>query len=462
MHPLFELLQKANLLNKRGVNKEALLRIDFSKLLYLSLQAKEITSSKDMPRENSIFSHSASISLSGGRSPCSEAECRIDRANQLAQFAALYSDRVYIRNFFADYIESPYNLLPINLEQELFFKTHFYNDLLVLNHLRPLIEKGKIIPITPPNYCLDCLTIDTFGKEASKRFLSAVNHIERRYRKNISARFLYQNGNFSIEIDGPDNLIEHGFISWHFRNDPDLFSDTPSLLKKVMSSKRVELLPKDIKALGLDKKYSWDVLSNILFELSIAQISNTVFLTERNIDIEFLRKISPAPEIEERNQIIQDNLSCMMPFIQGISPAKLLELREKEEDAFILFRQGLNTAVKEYKNQKGSFTKKDAVAIYGEYLEPQLVRIDQKVKQAKRHLIKGAGVKVFSYASAISLGIYTGFLQKDLASIASTLGLANILAELTQSVLNDSDTEESIRNESMYFLWKVRQQSKQK
>lgn len=460
MHPLFELLKKSNLINKRGVNKNALLHMKMEELFVISVLSKEITSSKNMSRESSMFSYSASLSLSGGREPCSETECRINRANELAQFAALYSDRVYIHNFLADYFNNPNNLSPINFEQELHLKTHILNDLLVLNHLRPLIEKEKIIPITPPNYCADCLTVNVFGKEANKNFASAIKSVEQQYRKNISATFLYKNKHFAIEISGPENLIEHGFMALHFRNDPELFSDVPNLLKKVMSTGKVHLLPKDIKALGLDEKFAWEIVSNIIFELSVAQTANTIFLTERDIDVEFLRKISPDPEVEKRNQIIQNNLSCMMPFIQGVSPSKLLELREKEEEAFILFRQGLNTAVKEYKNQKSNFTKKDAKAIYSEYLEPQLVRIDQKVKQAKRHLIKGVGVKVLSYASAISLGIYTGFLQKDLASIASTLGLANILAELTQGVLNDSDTEEPIRNESMYFLWKVRQQSK--
>jgi hypothetical protein len=460
MHPLFELLKKANLINRQGVNKDALLRMKMKELYAVSALSKEITSSKNMSRESSIFSYSASISLSGGREPCSEVDCRIGQANELAQFAALYSDRVYIHNFLADYIKDPYSLLPINFDQELHLKVHALNDLLVLNYLRPLIEKEKIIPITPPNYCADCLTVNVFGKEANKRFASAIKNVEQQYRKNIAATFLYKNKHFSIELSGPENLIEHGFSAIHFRNDPKLFSDVPSLLKKVMSTGKVDLLPKDIKALGLDEKLTWEIVSNIIFELSVAQTANTTFLTQRDIDVEFLGKISPNPEIEKRNQIIQNNLSCMMPFIQGISPSKLLELREKEGETFILFRQGLNTAVKEYENQKGNFTKKDAKAIYSEYLEPQLIRIDQKVKQAKRHLIKGVGVKVLSYASAISLGIYTGFLQRDLVSIASALGLANILAELTQGVLNDSDTEEPIRNESMYFLWKVRQQSK--
>jgi hypothetical protein len=461
MHPLFELLRKANLINKKGVNKNALLHMSLEELHVVTVLSKEITSSRNMARENSIFSYSASISLSGGKEPCSESECRINRASNLAQFAALYSDRVYIHNFFADYFQNTHDLsYSINFEQELHLKTHILNDLLVLNYLRPLIEKGRIIPITPPNYHADCLVVETFGKEANKRFSSAIKKIEQQYRKNISAKFLYKNGHFSIEVQGPENLIEHGFTALHFRNDPELFGDVPSLLKKVMKSKEVDLLPKDIKALGLDEKFAWEVVSNILFELSVAQTANTVFLTERDVDVEFLKEISPDPEIEKRNQIIQNNLSCIMPFIQGVAPAKLMELREKEEESFILFRQSLNTAIKECENQKGRFTQKDAKAIYNEYLEPQLALIDKKVKQARKNLIKGVGVKVFSYASAISLGIYTGFLQKDLASIASTLGLANILAQITQNTLDNSDTEEPVRNESMYFLWKVREHAK--
>ena len=132
MHPLFELLKKSNLINKRGVNKNALLHMKMEELFVISVLSKEITSSKNMSRESSMFSYSASLSLIGGREPCSETECRINRANELAQFAALYSDRVYIHNFLADYFNNPNNLSPINFEQELHLKTHILNDLLVL------------------------------------------------------------------------------------------------------------------------------------------------------------------------------------------------------------------------------------------------------------------------------------------------------------------------------------------
>ena len=55
------------------------------------------------------------------------------------------------------------------------------------------------------------------------------------------------------------------------------------------------------------------------------------------------------------------------------------------------------------------------------------------------------------------LGVYYGFVPERLREAAQTLGFTKVLADLVTKAMSDSDVEDAIRSENMYFLWKVQQ-----
>jgi len=95
-----------------------------------------------MAREKSIFSFSASLSMGGGNYPCENLNCRFENVKKTAQFAALYSDRVYINYYANDYNHFEATKEPVVIDA---MKSRMFNDLKLLCYLRPLIEGGKII-----------------------------------------------------------------------------------------------------------------------------------------------------------------------------------------------------------------------------------------------------------------------------------------------------------------------------
>lgn len=76
--------------------------------------------------------------------------------------------------------------------------------------------------------------------------------------------------------------------------------------------------------------------------------------------------------------------------------------------------------------------------------------------QPKKSLVKNTASKIIGWAGAISLGWYAGLLPADLATAATALGLIKLVAELTENTLTKSITGDSIRDEPMYYLWKVK------
>src|ERR1017187_7678278 len=103
MNPLIEMLENRGLLRGSTVNLQQLSKESFTDLLEISEQSAELSAPKELAATNYHFTHTASISMSGGPSPCSALKCRMNRAHELTQFAALYSDCVYINNFLSDF-----------------------------------------------------------------------------------------------------------------------------------------------------------------------------------------------------------------------------------------------------------------------------------------------------------------------------------------------------------------------
>lgn len=112
------------------------------------------------------------------------------------------------------------------------------------------------------------------------------------------------------------------------------------------------------------------------------------------------------------------------------------------------------------KNWNESFTEQDAREIYSDIINPQLTKLDLKVKSAKRDLLKLSYRKGLAWTATISFGIYSGFIPSNLAAAATALGFSKVAADFLEMAMNKSDSEDNIRNDDMYFLWKVRQLSK--
>lgn len=454
-HPLFDLIEKSGFLRKDEVNLSLIERLSTAEIIDFAERSLEVTSVREHPGEKSIFSHSASLSLSGGRWPCSSLNCRLARAQELAQFAALFSDRVYINNFLGDHAIHPEVEDSLDDTIRWLRQRNFAEDLVVFIHLRPLIEAGRIIPISPPEYCPHCLAPRSLGKADDRRLRKAFRRLIDRYNKDLSVSLERSGDLYTFTARGPEILFEHGFSSFTSLKSPDNLDQMPRIKKQVESGKEVTLSKTAYEKLDLESTFFGPVYRNLKYELATSQCLNSSLLSERVLDIEFLKDLSEDPDLALRNHIMEKHLTCLVPFLDDVHPSDLVRLRNQEEEAFVLFRRALSRAIDEQKSQKNLLSERDAKALYHDLIEPQLSLIDAKVKAARRQLIKGTRRKLLGWTAAISFGIFTGFLPTGLAA-AAALGLTKILAEFLEDLMTKSDAEETIRSQEMFFLWKVK------
>ena len=135
-------------------------------------------------------------------------------------------------------------------------------------------------------------------------------------------------------------------------------------------------------------------------------------------------------------------------------------MREQEADSFLLFRQAFNRAIDVATDPNIEFTERHARELYGDELEPSLARLDLKLRNAQSTMVKTARRKVSIWVGAITFGLFSGLIPSGLAAAAKVLGLTKVVSDLGESVLQARVDEDTIRNEDMYFLWKVRKASR--
>ena len=449
-----EQLNNSGLIKDDRPNLPALASFSPSEIIEFSRQALELTSPERCPQETGSFSHSASLSLSGHRTPCSKLDCRLNEVNRLTQFAALYSDRVFINNFMCDYLRHSHEDLPP--PDQSVIKRDFAEDIAVVSSLIPFIREGIIVPIAPPSHCPRCLTAQvSLDKSDQKRLDNALVRLTRRYSQDTTATLTRLGDKYGVRVTGPESLLDHGAQGMIGTRPPKL-SEFPRLAARIDAGEQLTLSKMAIKKLQIDRHLAGQVYQTVLFELACAQCLKTMYLSDRQVEIDFIRGLNPDTRTSRNSDLVERHLTCLLPFLDDLSPADLLKLRSGEQESFILFRQALDQAIAEYRKSRATLSQQDAKAIYQDIIRPKLARIDLRMRTARKSLIKRASRKAIAWTAAISFGMYAGFVPTTLIAAAGALGLTKILADLIQGLPSPGDVIDSIRTDEMYFLWKVR------
>lgn len=425
-------------------------------------RAKYITSLIPAPGlkiERSIFNHCASLSLSGDRTECFAYSCRENNLNKLARIAALYSDKVYINNFFS-YFQS-HCLCDDNIG------VNFYNDLSLVYFIRPLLESGRISIISKvPPLCPTCMSGAIVGDKKNKKRIkevnSAVSDIAKEYFER-STVYIESNGNgeFRYCIKAPPPYFEHGVRYYSGIVLPDFLLANQRIKKELEVKGRVKLSKKYQNELALHVDDANDIKHQIFYETYVNDVLGTTYLTDKTIHLKFLEKISNNPDISKRNSIISNYLTTIVPFAEDVPINKLLSLREREEESFCQFRASINDAIFETNNLCEKIDDLKAREIYSDIIYPKIRKLDLKVKEAKKDLVKTTYRSLVGVVGAISFGMYTGLLPSEALAIAKALGVGKVCNDLIVKLMALGDAKNSIKGEDLYFLWQIKKISEQ-
>ena len=249
----------------------------------------------------------------------------------------------------------------------------------------------------------------------------------------------------SLACEVPGELFEHGGTYTTYGVPPKPLGQMPRMLQRALNGETVPLAKEIRRKVKIREDLASKIFRSVIFEMAVSQVLRTSYPSETELPIQILSAISGDRDLARRNSLVQKYLTSMVPFIGELSPAAVVRLRQREQEAFLTYRQALNRAIDSVRTQRASFKESDACAIFSDAVAPELARLDRVVRLAKRDLLKDLGRSVGVWAGAITFGIYTGLLPAELLGAATVLGLTKILADIGQTAVKLASPRNAIK-----------------
>jgi hypothetical protein len=453
MNPVFEILENKDLLRKDKISLEALTRLTKKRLLDLIQDLACCTPPTDRTSDKHQLAHSAALSLAGGREECASIGCRMRRLNSLARFAALYRDKVYIPNYFASY--EHFKTLT---ERELIHC--FYDDLLLLSFIRPVMDVGLVEFMGGQEHaCPNCIARIGFGHKSGLSLKKALSGLASEYLNNTQFSLEKRQNRFLIHLKGLEPYYNHGGLFYDVDTIPEFLKSNTMLMSKLQQEGVLSLSKTNARKFPYHKYMAQEVAMNINYQVIMKYVLDTHFITDRDIHIVFLQRLTHDEQIARRNLLAYKHMTALVPFLEDVPLPKLLKLRQREREAFLQFRAAVNKSIDEFLRTKEKLSEQDAKSIYSDIIAPGLARLDKSVEASKKDLIASVIRSGTGALGAITFGLYTGIIPYEIAGIAKALGFVKFASDIIQKVMSLGDGEKTVQQEDLYFLWKVKQKA---
>lgn len=447
LQPLYE----NGLLDMDGVNRDRIERLSFSKILDIYDEISSLVAG--LPKKENIVGRvfCASNSLSGAPYECSERSCRISRVDELSKFSSLFADNVLFHNFLAD-LSPSFGHAPSEDGEN--FRYRVVSDIYSIYKLKDLMYAGIVQPYTAPNgYCLDCFSNKFLGKSSSGIVSRARARFKRDLENSMEVYISYDHDGYYVVCEADEMIFPHGSICISL-NSNDLGNLSDDFLIKAKENK-IYLTNKQRRELGFGESISYNLVMEAVYQKSISRFVGGSILTHSSSEINALKSIEGDQSIKKTNDILSKHWNIIIPYAEQLSASELLTLREREPEAFVTFRNALDTSVGEAFSLKNSFTEQDARELYSGIIQPSLAKMEISTKSARKDLIKKPFTVLAGVGAVLGVGAYSGLLSGDLATAAQALGLGKVLYDGVTSTIEMSDVTKTIKQEDYYYLWKM-------
>jgi hypothetical protein len=385
--------------------------------------------------EYSPYAFVPSLELSGFGG-CHEIQCKLQRAQNFAKYAALYCDKVYL------YV--PLITIPHKLDYDAFSIKEFKEDMLAEFALiiiySPLIER-KIVKIVPPNFsiCKNCFEELFFNKSELDSVISIAAELSKKVQV-FGVSFFKQLNTGLLRIKNLEEFFPHRYleiVSGPFVQELEKMDRYPSLIKNE------KLIADFIKSILVEEYY------NTKFEAFMSSAYKSKYITAKVSSKTIIETIDgKTPMHHEPALPIYD-----MPIIDTVKTERILEARDQEQEAFNQYRDALTFAMKEhYKGQ----SEIEITEVYDDIVYPAFVKLESALKRIKQQSKRKAVGSLIIAGSTVTLGILGGIIPPNPMGIIAGLGSATLLANIGKMAIEQTGPRDEARVNDFYFLWKLK------
>lgn len=411
---------------------------------FMELAFKLTEAVRPNPTENKPFSFIANNTLSGGRHPCSEYSCRERNLEELASFAALYADTVYIQDPFERLILTKRDRFTEVDRNELAFAIGYYGRLF------PLIDKG-IIKFGQSTVSLCDEHKEKIADTLNDKHLFLEKEIISKYTQIFAENCFFEieknpNGKLGVKITGPIEFVEHGRVHLYF----NFFIPKP--IKRIIKNKKLPYkmtLEESIQS-RIIEQWIRPIIDDLFFLEWHSTFYGTKFLTNNENQLEIASSITDIEKFAN-SKSLSEGFKHTLPAILTQSTEDILRLREREPEAFYVYRDKLHKAIKTSYGWAPSEIKE----LFLDEVYPEINKINKKVKDWKVALRSSTTNKILFSTGIISVGLYSGVLPTNVGQIIAAIGGYTGISTLLENYSKTFKGDEEARKNDMYFLWKI-------
>ena len=385
----------------------------------------------DREKANSNFDFIANTSLSGITGQCGSIDCRLTNLNHLTRKSILYANKVWIKFPLSDYaIYTEYN---VDLD---FLQEKFMDDLTIIHNYRQLIESGIFaFAKTEQHFCFNC-----FGSLSEQVNWPMVKRVKS-LKKELQQQF-WKGANYSL--DGPfgpedefrlninvkdQRLFEHEGLSYSIHNVEKEFPR--ALIHKAQKVNKTELLNSRQLELIVN-----NVLQSIVMQNWYSENYNANYLTNTPVELDAIKFLNDK-STNLNSDLLYDNLSHTLPIIEKVRIEKLIELRQKEPEAFITYRNSVDSLL----NKSKSLNSKEMKEAFKDEIQPSIDKMKQTINLNKRKIIKDSLHSLVTGSSLVSIGLFSGILPTGIGAAVAGLALyhqgTKLLDKTKELITND-------------------------
>lgn len=458
----------------RPDNVESLMEWSSPKLYALAERCESAIPHAPSRAPSALFSFIANDNLSGLPSPCGGAGCRLGSAEKLAQFAALYANRVYVRSPFELHLPHFRGLGSLRTrasknptqrprpEWPTWRRKHLVIDIRILWLFQPLVEAGLLLfAKSQQHFCPQCVReaddkgeLEAFvgpTERTRQQTVSAmVRWLDQEYRRDTTATLDIDEGEPRIIVRGPERLVSHGETS----HRPPLTISKATLERAAAGP--VLLSAREAKISGVYNHAIRSAIDDLTTQSFYSQQLGCDYLTTRELDLDLVQAVS-TPSLRSLNRGLVDSFTHALPFVTSVPIKNLLNLRRRESEAFEVYRDAVHGLLSDMKPNDAEHMRQALADV----VRPEVNRLNLTIKNARKALAIPATTSVAVALGAMSVAFFSGILPGG-AGVASaalaagtTLGGFAGAGAIVNKVHQAAAPTAEARNSRFFFLWKV-------
>lgn len=401
----------------------------FAKLVEFNNHCVDVLPSSDIGEiEPSVFNFSPSSSLSGVSYCCSSSDCRFNRIDRLSTFAALYLDKLIIPGFI---LKLPDELITKIESNSQAFRTELIQGIQAIFQYKPLMDAGiAVVTYDRSGLCPDCFT-------------NSVNELSLRLYKKIKANvgFTYiRNGVVSIQQKNgyTDIYARASQVSTNFKGKK---MEYPYVVHD--ASQHHELF----------KSFFNPIVSDIVLHRESIINGRSSYLTNRVADGEILEIAKYRTADQNTSSSLLSGMRHILPFIEGSTIDRIIELRQKDGEAFVLYRESIRQLFKSVHNGDAKVVK-EAVE---DLVKPEILKINRLITVHRDKFARKLKRQVIYNSLMLTAGVAASILTKSYEPLVGSSALIGFhpLSDTTETLIEARRIPDEAKTNAYYFLWKL-------